>query len=83
MCAQILSQYYLELYVTQDIAFILVRNSKWNVENDLIYSISSIFLSFVFAFLIHSVFQMINTIIKKIDSGINSFDTDLLQQYMW
>ena len=40
MCARILSQYYLELYVTQGIAFILLRNSKWNVENDLIYSIS-------------------------------------------
>lgn len=54
-----LSTIYLEIYVMQGAAFLLLRNSIWNLNNDILFALISVMLTVVFALVIHPIFKII------------------------
>lgn len=66
---QFLTQNYLELYVMQGLAFILLRNPMWGVENDWIFLISSIAITLVLAVVVHPIFNQIIVKVKAQKNG--------------
>lgn len=59
-----LSTIYLEIYVMQGAAFLLLRNSIWNLNNDILFALISVMLTVVFALVIHPIFKIILSAIK-------------------
>ena len=59
-----LSTIYLEIYVMQGAAFLLLRNGIWHVNNDLTFVIMSVILTIALAFIIHPLFRTIILVIK-------------------
>ena len=55
---------YLEIYVMQGFAFMLLRNKRFSLDNDCLYIVSSIILTLTFAVLIHPVFKKLMTLVK-------------------
>lgn len=59
-----LSTIYLEIYVMQGAAFLLLRNGIWHLDNDLTFVIMSVILTIALAFIIHPLFRTILLVVK-------------------
>ena len=55
---------YLEIYVMQGFAFMLLRNERFSLDNDCLFIVSSIVLTLTFAALIHPVFKKLMNLVK-------------------
>lgn len=65
-----LSTIYLEIYVMQGAAFLLLRNGIWHLDNDLTFVIMSVILTLALAFIIHPLF---GTILLEVKGKNGSF----------
>lgn len=59
-----LSSIYLEIYVMQGLAFNFLRNSRWYLDNDYLFAVSSIVLTIVLSVIIHPVFLRIIAFVR-------------------
>lgn len=55
---------YLEIYVMQGFAFMLLRNNWFSIDNDCLFIVSSIILTLILAVIIHPVFQKLMNLVK-------------------
>lgn len=59
-----LSVIYLEIYVMQWTAFLLLRNGKWRLDNDVVFALMSVIFTVVMALIIHPLFKKTTLAIK-------------------
>lgn len=59
-----MSSVYLEIYVMQGVAFLLLRNKTWSISDDCSFVILSIVLTLILALMIHPLFKKTIAIIK-------------------
>lgn len=58
------STIYLEIYVMQGAAFLLLRNGIWRLDNDVAFALMSVLLTVVMALIIHPLFKKTLLVIK-------------------